>query len=306
MKSTTISTERLIAYNPEHSKQQHPIMKQLNSMVKSMAALLFTLAPLMSYGVWLHSFQPSDQRPVNNLAVIASAQAEPRLWDEPLVSVTFDDGWESIYSNGAPILEKYGIRSTQYILSGEFDDQQYLSKEQVLSLQKAGHDIQSHTVSHADLRTVDDPKLLREVAESKADLTRLTGREVTDFATPLNSHTPHNLEVIKQHYRSHRNTEVDINRRGQYDYNHRNNFNIYQIKAFSVERTTTTEQIVKYLEEAKRLNAWAVLVYHEVDENSPSQYAVTTAQLDAQMKAVKDSGIRTVTMDEVLDSYERQ
>src|SRR3954465_6555116 len=48
----------------------------------------------------------------------ADAANTPQLFSQPIVSVTFDDGWESVYTVAMPLLQKYGIHTTQYILSG--------------------------------------------------------------------------------------------------------------------------------------------------------------------------------------------
>src|SRR5690606_19508559 len=129
-------------------------------------------------------------------------------FSEPLITVTFDDGWESIYSAGLPVLEKYCIKSTQYILGGHFEDYLYLSEDQVRSFQAAGHEVASHTMTHPNLTFLPDDKLTWELGESYKILSGKFG-PVKDFATPLGAHNPRVVEQIKKYYRSHRNTASD-------------------------------------------------------------------------------------------------
>jgi peptidoglycan/xylan/chitin deacetylase (PgdA/CDA1 family) len=227
----------------------------------------------------------------------------PKLFREPIVTVTFDDGWESVYSQAAPILQKYNIRTTQYILSGQFNHPSYLSENQVLSLQAAGHDIQSHTITHADLKTVDDSLLHKELAESKTEIGKLTNSEVTDFASPLNSYDERTLGAIQKYYRSHRTTEADPNIPGAHNFNTKSTFDPMRITAYTVRKSTTTEQIAQYLDQAKEKKAWVVLIYHEVNEKSDSYYAVTPEAFDSQMRAVVDSRMNIATIKEVIDYY---
>jgi hypothetical protein len=42
----------------------------------------------------------------------------PIGFNRPIVSLTFDDGLASTYSNGLPLLKQYGFVSTQFIVSG--------------------------------------------------------------------------------------------------------------------------------------------------------------------------------------------
>lgn len=282
-----------------------PSPKGIKKAVLSTVAVLFTLAPIFSIGLWIHNVYFSDPRETIALKRLEAPAEPPKLFREPIVTVTFDDGWESIYSKAAPILQKHGIRTTQYILSGQFDHYNYLSREQVLSLQSAGHDIQSHTITHADLAQLDSEMLTRELKESKQVISQMTNTRVSDFASPLNSYSPKTMKEIKRHYRSHRNTEASPQHPTNQDYNLKPNFNRWQINAFSVRRTTTVEDIERFLAGAKQRNGWAVLVYHEVDSESPSYYAVTPKHFAAQMKAVAASGLRIATMDEVMDYYYR-
>jgi peptidoglycan/xylan/chitin deacetylase (PgdA/CDA1 family) len=279
------------------------LKRQMRNWLLSIVAVLFTLAPLISLGIWVKNAYFIDSRTTSELGRLEVPANPPKLFREPIVTVTFDDGWESAYSEAAPILEKYGVRTTQYILSGFFNHPSYLSKKQVLSLQAAGHDIQSHTITHADLRQLSDEDLDRELAESKTVIGELTNTAVTDFASPLNGYDDRTLEAIQGYYRSHRTTEADLNIPGDHNFNLRETFDPWKIIAYSVRRTTTTEDIERYLSEARDKKAWVVLIYHEVDDKSESYYAVTPEQFDSQMRVVADSRLRIATIKEVIDYY---
>jgi peptidoglycan/xylan/chitin deacetylase (PgdA/CDA1 family) len=58
------------------------------------------------------------------------------LFGQPLLSVTFDDGWESVYTQAMPILQRDGIRTTQYVLSGTEKDPLYMSWAQIGAMQR--------------------------------------------------------------------------------------------------------------------------------------------------------------------------
>ena len=53
-----------------------------------------------------------------------------------LVSFTFDDGIESTYRNGLPLLQKYGIPSTQYIISGLINTPGYVTTADVTGIRQ--------------------------------------------------------------------------------------------------------------------------------------------------------------------------
>ena len=112
------------------------------------------------------------------------------------VAVTFDDGHACLHDVALPIMSRYGIRSTVFVISGFLGsastyDQDFgtkprpmLSPEQLRAMHAAGHEIGSHTVSHPDLRTLSPDLLRAELAQSRLDLERLIGTPVVSFAYP--------------------------------------------------------------------------------------------------------------------------
>ena len=78
----------------------------------------------------------------------------------------------------------------------------------------------------------------------------------------------------------------------------------YNIIGYTVGQYTTDEQFRAALAYAKKNNAWFIPVYHQVDE-SGSEYSVTPATFERQMKMIKHSGIKTATMRAVLASEEQ-
>lgn len=240
-----------------------------------------------------------DSRSVITTQLLTPGYSTIAPFDEPLLTITFDDGWESIYSNGLPILQRHNVRTTQYVLSGVFDDPLYMSENQVQSLQQSGHDIASHTVDHPDLTALSPLELGYQLTTAKADLNAKFGA-VVDFASPLNAYSETTLAEIKQHYRSHRNTNANLSAIDSYDVNTRESFNIYNIVALTITQHTTTTELELLITYAKAHNAWIVLNYHQIDESN-TRYAVTPQEFDTQLRTILASGIKMPTIREVLD-----
>lgn len=279
------------------------INKRASKALLSLLAVLVTLIPLFSALVWVKNTFFSDPRHTIALEQIKTPSTPVKPFEEPIITITFDDGWESIYSKGATIFQKHGVRTTQYILSGTFGYHNYLSKDQVLSLHNAGHDIQSHTVSHNDLTSLSPEDLDFELKQPKIDIGKLLNKKITDFASPLNRHNQTVIDAVKREYRSHRNTEADVITLNDNSFNTATSFNPYQINAFSVRRTTTVDQLRQFMQTAKERNAWILLIYHQIDDESEDYYAVSQRALDEQMAVVASFGLRIATVDEVLDAY---
>src|SRR5690606_1721656 len=98
----------------------------------------------------------NDKRRATPLAnmqtrAIDAGNAPIKPFGEPIITVTFDDGWESIYTDAMPLLQKYGIPTTQYVLSDEERNPLYLTFDQIHAMDRAGHEIACHGGDHTDL-----------------------------------------------------------------------------------------------------------------------------------------------------------
>lgn len=110
--------------------------------------------------------------------------------------LTFDDGLADSYEYALPLLERFGAKATFFPIAGAigsranndvFGPQHHASAEQLREIAVRGHEIGSHTLSHADLTLLDMRELERELGESKKMLEDIVGREVVSLSFPYGS-----------------------------------------------------------------------------------------------------------------------
>jgi peptidoglycan/xylan/chitin deacetylase (PgdA/CDA1 family) len=100
----------------------------------------------------------------------------PGLPAHPVV-VSFDDGYLSHVTHAKPVLRAAGWPGVLN-LEGKNIGSGGLTRRQVRTLIGAGWEVDSHTLTHPDLRTLDAATLTRELAGSRALLRR-------DFGVPV-------------------------------------------------------------------------------------------------------------------------
>lgn len=223
----------------------------------------------------------------------------PVGFSRPLVTLSFDDGFATMYSQAMPLLQKYNLSSTQFIVTGLVGTSGYLTQAQVVALNAAGNEIASHTVTHSNLLTETAAQVTTELQQSQATLQSwLGGTAVSELAFPEGMYSGSILNQTKTYYQASRGVEAGLNSK--------DNFNAYDLKAEDVYSTTTTAQINDWVAQAQATNTWLVLVYHAVDPTDTSIYAITPAQLDAQLAAIKQSGVAVVTMKQALAELKPQ
>lgn len=116
------------------------------------------------------------------------------------VSLTFDDGYESVYTHVFPEMAERAVTGTVFPVVGSIgrDNRwdvrlslrrfRHLSWEHLGELARSGFEVGSHTISHRDLTRMKIGTLRRELRGSKRMLEDRLGTEVKAIAFPFGRH----------------------------------------------------------------------------------------------------------------------
>ncbi|MFI5387356.1 MAG: polysaccharide deacetylase family protein [Fimbriimonadales bacterium] len=112
------------------------------------------------------------------------------------IAITFDDGYESVYTHGLPVLTRHAMTSTVFVVAGHlgttnaWDEEKgdvsecMMGVDQVLDAQAVGMEIGSHTSSHPDLLLCTEEQAIDEIGGSKRLLENILARAVEWFSYP--------------------------------------------------------------------------------------------------------------------------
>lgn len=114
---------------------------------------------------------------------------------ENAVCITFDDGYESFYTEAFPILKKYNLKATVFIVSDTVQTSRHLTFPQIAEMAESGLvRFESHTKSHADLTLSDNNSLKDELYYSRGFIDRVTGYSPVCLAYPYGKY---NRSVVR-------------------------------------------------------------------------------------------------------------
>ncbi len=88
---------------------------------------------------------------------------------EKIVWITLDDGYLNNYTDGFPILKELETKATINYITSKLGSSNYFDLNQMKEMSQSKLiNIESHTVSHLDLNTLEDDRITTELKDSKS------------------------------------------------------------------------------------------------------------------------------------------
>jgi peptidoglycan/xylan/chitin deacetylase (PgdA/CDA1 family) len=135
-------------------------------------------------------------REQNYETVIISKAATKELNQSPQhkkILITFDDGLDTVSNYATQFLDEYDFKSTVFCVSGfigksstwdVYKESTHMGAVDIRKISDSGHEIGSHTQTHANLPYLNQNDLVRELRDSKKNLEDIIGKEVKSISFP--------------------------------------------------------------------------------------------------------------------------
>lgn len=105
--------------------------------------------------------------------------------DGKTVIMSFDDGYLDNYTEMFPIIKKYNVKVTVFMIGSYIGGEAYLTEPMIREMAGSGLvSFQSHTQTHCGLTGASADTMRYEFASSKSTLEAITGREVKALCYP--------------------------------------------------------------------------------------------------------------------------
>lgn len=121
-------------------------------------------------------------------------------YDKP-VMLTFDDGYDDNYTILFPLLQKYNVKATIFVIGSPDGRYHKMTDEQVYELHESGLvSIQSHTMTHGDLSIMNEKTLHSEFSDSCKSIGAITGEMPYVLCYPSGRFSNLTLQVAKDYF----------------------------------------------------------------------------------------------------------
>jgi peptidoglycan/xylan/chitin deacetylase (PgdA/CDA1 family) len=127
--------------------------------------------------------------------------------------LTFDDGYETVYTEVWPRLKRFGFTGTVFLVTnycgktnqwvGQPDTvpvENLLSWNQVEELSKNGFEFGSHSAAHSSLTLLTPDKVVEELANSRDAIERHTGKRSRVFSFPYGDHNSSIIKFVRRYF----------------------------------------------------------------------------------------------------------
>jgi len=248
--------------------------------------------------------------------------------NDKVVILNFDDGRKTQFTQAKPILDKYGLKATFYIVCNHIENKAgYMDWKQVMQLYEEGHDIGAHTMNHFNLSNLSKKDVKFEVGQSKKCL-QDHGIDVTSFAYPFNegSNDKKIIKIVSKHYELARTAGSPItylhcdgwqdqsNQKDCRTYTKKEDLtfaNRYSIRGWSHDLSRLVNsyaddqllnrfiQVVNTQSEYNldgTIRAIPIIIYHRADDNEAGDYNTHIKLFEEEMKYLHDNNFRVITM----------
>jgi peptidoglycan/xylan/chitin deacetylase (PgdA/CDA1 family) len=143
---------------------------------------------------------------LTDLCVFMDRGAAP---PERSIVITFDDGYQSVYSQAFPVLQRYGMTATVFLATGKdrtdrlpsMEGRPMLSWDEIGEMHRGGITFGAHTLTHPDLTRLHLNQIEAEIIGSKERIEEALGTPVDTFAYPFGRYDERCREFVSHHFR---------------------------------------------------------------------------------------------------------
>jgi peptidoglycan/xylan/chitin deacetylase (PgdA/CDA1 family) len=269
------------------------------STTKRWSLLSWMLVPLLI--VWLATnyligqlnqpnWKPAGSESVGNVSQAFSIP-DYHWHGEALLTLWFDDGWSTQYSQAFLLLEKYNLTAALAVPTRLIGYPDYMSWAQVKKLQANGWEITAHTRNHdCAMDTADFSHQREEIVGGLEDL-QIQNIFAPNYVSPCGIVNESMLQLVKENFNSYRTSGSGVNPLPVADK--------YNLLVRTIEVSTTVGDVHTWIKEAQDSSSWLIIVFHQIDDKK-GEFS-TTPQLYTQMvQAVLDSEIQVVLPSQAL------
>lgn len=113
-------------------------------------------------------------------------------------ALTFDDGYEDFYTDAFPLLKKYKIKATIYIVYDFIGRKGFMNEKQIKEIIDSHLvEVGGHTLDHLYLKLLSKNVVVKQVLDSKKALEEMFKIKIESFAYPYGAFNQDTINIVR-------------------------------------------------------------------------------------------------------------
>ena len=120
------------------------------------------------------------------------------------ILITFDDGWRSVYEKAYPIMKKYGLIGTQFVI-GDYANEEsgvpsYSDWNELKTMQDNGWNMEAHGMQHTKMLSLSESEFREQLTGIKTEVRDNLGNIPTSFVFPFHNANSEYTRICGEYY----------------------------------------------------------------------------------------------------------
>lgn len=235
------------------------------------------------------------------LRIAAQTPSGSNPYTVGVVSLTFDDDWDSQYTLGLPKMQALGLVGTLYSIRERITTTAglYMSLVHLQAMVDAGFEVAPHaaTINNhnrtGQFTTLTNAELRCELNTVKRWIVEHGWGTAADYALPFGNYTDSVLATVGSFMATHRGFDTGTTAETLPP---ANQLLMRQIAADSSHSLATLQAAVAT---AKANNTWLILTFHKIVASAPGTIEISQSDFNALMDTIAASGMPVQTVSQV-------
>lgn len=113
-------------------------------------------------------------------------------------ALTFDDGYEDFYTDAFPLLKKYNIKATIYVIYDFIGRKGFMNEKQIKEIIDSHLvEVGCHTLDHLYLKLLSKNIVVKQVVDSKKALEEMFKIKIESFAYPYGAFDQNTIDIVR-------------------------------------------------------------------------------------------------------------
>lgn len=238
----------------------------------------------------------SDYETISNYTIASCHTVpEPPAAGRGVITITFDDGYATTYTNAYPVLKKYGLAGNIAVNPQPIDGgwTGYMTLAQIRQLNADGWTVVSHSVTHADLTKLTAAQLTDELVRSKEWISQKHLRTANVFIVPYHSWGTRERDQITKYYRAARGYTINQFWPERFEsWPPRDPYALagYESEFAPFSTADGRDQTMEYVERAVQEGEFLDLFFHRIETNQLADFEELIRRVAAHRANVRTYG----------------